>query len=179
MADANLVCTIPVSFNAEDMNYRRPNKYGKPTWYCVADGSQLMVGDILDSDQDGLFFVAAMQSLLPILVVQANAIVTVLRVAERTSVGVQSYAGPTAANETSLMAGWPASILQSGRGERNDTHLPADTRAPAWTVLMPYIPGVNLRSSDIAVDQHGRRYGLQACELTDLGWRITAREEVA
>lgn len=179
MADANLVATVLASFNAEDMSYRKPNKYGKPTWYCVADGRQLKVGDILDSDQDGTFFIAAMQSLLPILVVQANATVTISRVAELTSVGVQGYSGPTATNEVALMAGWPASILQGGRGDHNDTKLPADTRDAAWTILLPYVAGVTLRPSDLVVDQLGRRFGLQSAELTDLGWRMTAREELA
>src|SRR5664279_4097675 len=27
----------PVSLNAEDMNYRKPNKYGKATWYALVD----------------------------------------------------------------------------------------------------------------------------------------------
>lgn len=179
LADANLVTTLKASFNAEDMTYSKASKYGHPTWFCVADGRQLKVGDILASDQDGTFFVAAMQSMLPILVVQANAVVTISRMAARKSVGVQSYSGPTAANEEPRMAGWPASILQGGRGEHNDTKLPADTRTPAWNILLPYSPGVAVRTSDIVTDQHGRRYGLQSAELTDLGWRLTAREELA
>jgi hypothetical protein len=179
MSDANFQGTLPASFNAEDMGYKRPNKYGHPTWYVLADGRQLQVGDMLRNDQDGTFFIAAMQPQLPILVVEANVVASVLRATESDSVGAVGYSGATAANEVPLMTNWPASVLQGGRGEKNDVDLPSDTRAALWGVLMPATSGVILRSSDILVDQFGRRYALLSCELTGAGWRLTARQELA
>src|ERR1700722_10498415 len=67
-AGGNLVTTLPVSLNAEDMKYGKPNKYGKATWYALLDGSRTRVGDYLVGP-GGTFFIAAMQLLLPILAV--------------------------------------------------------------------------------------------------------------
>jgi len=178
LSDGNQVASLPASFNARDMRYQKPNTYDDPTWYCVADGRQLRVGDYLVNDQDGTFFVAAMQTQLPIVVVQTNAVVSILRLPESTAVGAIGYSGGTAAEEAPLMSGWPASVLIGGRGEKNPVGLPADTRAGHWSILLPHA-GVMLRTSDIVLDEHGRRYALQSCELTDAGWRLTARQELA
>jgi len=178
LAPTNFVTTLLASFNAEDMHYRKANKYAHPTWFCVADGRRLKVGDLLVSEQDGTFFVAAMQSMLPILTVQTNTTVSVFRVADDNAVGALPYAGPTANNLEPLMTEWPASVLQGSKGEKNEAALPADTRAALWNVLLPYA-GVTLRASDILTDHLGRRFALQSCELTDLGWRLTARQELA
>lgn len=178
VVDANLIATLPASFNAEDMHYRKPNGYGHPLWFCMADGRQLQVGDVLKNSEDGTFFIAAMQSLLPILTVQTNTTVSILRLPENTAVGAIGYGGATAATEQALISGWPASLLIGGRGEKNQVDLPADTRAGHYALLLPN-PGVTLRTSDIVVDHLGRRFALQSCELTDLGWRMTARQELA
>src|ERR1700722_19714522 len=62
----DLLFELPVSLNAEDMKYGKPNKYGKPTWYALVDGTNLEVGDYFVGPE-GTFFVATLQPLLPIL----------------------------------------------------------------------------------------------------------------
>lgn len=164
------------SFNAEDMKYGRPNKYGKPTWYCIADGTQLAVFDYLVG-ASSTYFIAAMQPLLPILAVECNRVVSVTRPSLQTQVGaVTNYEGTTAANETPLMAGWPASVLQGTKGEKSEVALPGDVRNAWWAILLPYTAGVVLRSGDLIADDLQRRYVISSAELTDLGWRITAQQ---
>ncbi|MDE1179495.1 hypothetical protein [Paraburkholderia sp.] len=80
------VVTLNASFNAEDMTYSKPNKYGKPTWFCLVDGTQVMVGDYLINDSQ-TFFIAAMQPILPILAVDCNRTINVLRPQQQTAVG--------------------------------------------------------------------------------------------
>lgn len=166
------VATLNASFNAEDMTYGRPNKYGKPTWFCLVDGSQVLVGDYLINATQ-TFFIAAMQPILPILAVDCNRTVNVLRPQQQTGVGAVGYGGDTDANETALMTGWPASVLQGTKGEKNEVNLPGDVRNPWWQMLMPAFPGVVLQSADIVTDDIGRRYIISSAELTDLGWRCT------
>ena len=163
--------TLMASFNAEDMTYRRPAKYGKPLWYCMADGSQLAVGDYLVGDDT--YFIAAMQDLLPILAVKCNRTVSVLR-AETAGVGDVGYSGDVTANETTLMSGWPASVLEGTKGEQNPADLPIDMRMPWWVVLLPAWSGLTLLTGDIITDDIGHRYVVSSPELTDLGWRLTA-----
>ena len=171
----NQLATLPVSFNAEDFTYKRPNKYGKPAWFAIVDGTKTAVGDYLVGPS-GTFFIAAQQPLLPILAVECNRTVNVLRTQQETGVGALGYGGDTDANETLLMQQWPASVLQGTKGEKNDASLPGDTRSPWWSILLPAFPGITLRSSDIITDDLARRYAISSAELTDLGWRLTAMQ---
>ena len=165
-----------VSLNAEDMKYSKPNKYGKATWYALFDATSAQVGDYFSGD-GGTFFIAAMQLLLPILVVECNRVITVWRPQIETGADGE-YGGNTVANETALMTGWPCSILQGTKGEKNESNLPGDTRSPWWTILLPY-GGVQILPNDIITDDLGIRYVVSSPELTDLGWRITAMTAIA
>jgi hypothetical protein len=167
----NLLFELPVSLNAEDMAYKKPNKYGKATWYALVDGTNLEVGDYFVGPQ-GTFFIAALQPLLPILVVECNRVVSILRPAGQTGFGLGPYGADTAVTETTLIAGRPCSILQGTKGEKTETNLPGDVRSPWWGMLMPYA-GVDLTMDDIVVDDLGRRYVISSAELSDLGWRCT------
>ncbi|WP_218575176.1 hypothetical protein [Limnoglobus roseus] len=163
-----------VSLNAEDMKYSKPNKYGKATWYALVDGCGLQPGDYFVGSE-GTFFVAALQALLPILVVECNRTVTLSRVPRQTAVGAVSYSGMTQQNETPYVSGVPCSILQGTKGEKNEADLPGDVRLPWWVLLMPASVGTVLYG-DLIVDDLGKRYIASSVELTDLGYRITAMQ---
>jgi hypothetical protein len=170
------IATLLASFNAEDMKYSKPNKYAKPTWYVLIDGSQTQVGDYLIGS-GGTFFIAAQQAILPILAVECNRVLSFARPQAQAQVGaVTNYEGNTTALQTPLAAGWPASVLQGTKGEKNEVNLPGDVRNPWWAILLPAIPGVTLRTTDLIEDDLGRRYILSSVELTDLGYRCTAQQ---
>lgn len=168
---------IPVSLNAEDMKYGKPNKYGKATWYALVDGTSLQVGDYFIGAQ-GTFFIAALQPLLPILVVECNRTISIGRVTPPAGVGAQSYSGITAANSTPYVSGVPCSILQGTKGEKSVVSLPGDTREPWWIMLMPASVGT-VKYGDLVIDDLARRYVVSSAELTDLGYRITAMMALA
>lgn len=166
------VATLNASFNAEDMTYGRPNKYGKPTWFCLVDGTQTLVGDYLINDSQ-TFFIAAMQPILPILAVDCNRTISVFRPQQQAGQGLMPYGGNTDTNETLLMSGWPASVLQGTKGEKGGVNLPGDVRNPWWQALFPAFSGLNIESAYIVTDDLNRRYIVSSAELTDLGWRCT------
>jgi hypothetical protein len=172
----NLLFSLPVSLNAEDMSYKKPRGYGKATWYALVDGTNLEVGDYFVGPQ-GTFFVATLQSLLPILVVECNRTVSIFRPQAQAGLGLGPYGGNTDTTETLLVSGRPCSILQGTKGEKADTNLPGDVRSPWWSILMPYA-GVDITFDDIIVDDLGRRYAISSPELSDRGWRITAMSAV-
>jgi hypothetical protein len=89
---------------------------------------------------------------------------------------VTNYEGNTPDTQTPLATGWYASVLQGTKGEKNEVGLPGDVRNPWWLILLPQIPGVTLRTSDLVSDDIGRRYVISSAELTDLGWRLTAQQ---
>lgn len=176
MAAGTKLRAIMASFNAEDVGYKKPNKYGHPTWFGIFDGSLTQPGDYL-TGAFGTFFIAAQQLHLPILCVQCNSVVTIKRPQQQAGVGALGYGGNTDAGETALMTGWPASVLQGGGGDRSDVGLPGDTKNPQWSVLLPAYGVVALRSGDIITDDIGKRMVISSAEKTDLGWRIVAMQE--
>lgn len=168
--------TLSASFTT-NFTYSAPNKYGQATWLGVFDGRGFLPGDFLVSPEDGTFFVAAMQTTLPIYCVQTNRTIKVLRTSQAPGGGgVQGYGGTTAANEVAIMSGWPASILQGTKGEKSPVNLPADAKTPWYAILFPNFGDIVLRTSDIITDDIGRRYVISSAELTDMGWRITAMQ---
>ena len=169
---------LEASFNAKDMAYGKANDYGKPVWYCVADGNRLNPGDYLQRPDGQIFYIAAMQPLLPIIAIDCNRIVSVLRPTTQSGVGSGPYGGDTLATETPLVTGFPASVLVATKADRNIVNLPGDVRTPAWTVLLPALPGgVYLRGEDVITDDQDRRYVISSAELTELGWRIGAVQQ--
>jgi hypothetical protein len=188
-----------VSLNAEDMKYGKPQKYGKATWYALVDGNGLRVGDYFVGIEEGgrlelegggnlsleaggdfrleksgsTYFIAAMQPLLPILVVQCNRIITISRPQPQSGSGAQGYSGMTAANEIAYASGVPCSILQGTKGEKDDASLPSDVRSPWWTILLPASVG-SVMLGDLLIDDLGQRYVASSVELTALGFRLTA-----
>lgn len=166
--------TLPASFTT-NFSYSAPNKYGQATWLGLFDARTFQPGDFLVGHQ-GTFFIAAMQDTLPIYCVQANRVISVLRVGMGPGVGLGGWAGGVRADETPLMQGWPASILQGTKGETNEAKLPQDVKTPWWLILMPAYPGIVLRTSDIIRDELDRKYMISSAELTDMGWRITAMQ---
>lgn len=175
LALVNKIATLPASFNAEDMTYSRPNKYGKPTWFCLVDGNQTKVGDYL-VNADKTYFIAAMQQTLPILAVECNRTINVFRPQQQTANGLNPYGGTIDSNQTELMTAWPASILQGSKGDKEGAALPGDVRLPWWVILLPAASGTMLLTADIVTDDINRRYIISSAELTDLGWRMTAMQ---
>lgn len=172
---SNSLSPLKVTLNACDMNYSKPNVYGKATWYGIFDGAQAQVGDYI-TGIEGVFFVAAMQQILPILMVSCNRVITIARPSMETGPGAIGYGGDTEESEIPLMQNWPCSMLQGSKGEKNEVGLPADAKNPWFTVLVPSVEGVLLRTADIITDDIGGRYKLSSAELTDLGWRLTAQQ---
>ena len=170
---ATQLADMPVSLNADDPTYARPNVYGKATWYGVMDGAQLAVGDYIVGIE-GTFFIAALQQLLPIFLVSCNRVATVSSAASTAAAGLVAYNADLASTETALMTAWPCSILQGSKGEHNSTDLPGDVRTPWMKVLMPAWAGVIINTGDIITDDLGRRLIASNPELTDLGWNVTA-----
>jgi hypothetical protein len=174
LAVSNRYLRLPAWFNAQDPSGARANAYGRPLWYGVFDAAYTRPGDYL-SGPSGTFFIAGQQSLLPVLCVQTNRTISASRPAAPRMAGVNAYGGLNRTAAQSLLSNWPASVLAAGGGGDTDAALPADGRNAQWSVLLPPTP-VALRASDLLTDDLGRTYVIAAPELTDLGWRILARQ---
>lgn len=150
--------------------------YNKPMWHCVADISQLQVGDYL-VNSNGTFFIHAIRP-APVFAVRCNAVIDVKRPVQQTGKGAAGYNADVVSTEVSRITAFPASILAAGTGDRNAT-LPSDTKYPQFSVLLPNVQNVEIRTSDIINDDIGRRFIVISAELTDLGWRLIVMQAVA
>ena len=174
LASGNRYLRLAASFNAEDPAYRKPNGYGRATWFGIFDSAYTQPGDYL-SGPPGVFFIAAQQALLPVLCVLANRTLNAIRPGAPASPGVNTYGGLNQVNAKPLLSGWPASILAIGGGQSTDITLPGDTKTPFWSVLLPATP-ITLRSSDILNDDLGRSFVISSAELSQLGWRLVVKQ---
>lgn len=178
LAMANRIARLPAAFVAVG-NPRGAVSYGQAVWQGIFDAGYVAPGDYLVGEE-GVFFVASITRLGPVLCVRTNRTLTLARPAAPVVAGVSRYGGVTPAATTPLMTAWPASVLtrqrEGGRGA-----LPGDAPglpggAGGWEVLMPGTPGVLLRPGDLVRDDLGRTAVLAGTELTALGWRLFARQ---
>ena len=185
IASATKLQSLLASFNAEDWTYTRPNKYGKATWFGLFDATPTKQGDYLVGPQ-GTFFIAGQQLHLSILMVECNRSLALLRtVAPANPTGAQPYGGACITEDVAalgavnaagaLTAGWPASVLLGGR-VGGSANLPMSAKNAGWQILLPVSVPVAIHPGDVLLDDLGRRLIAEACELTDAGWRINAKE---
>lgn len=177
----NLIATIKAAFNSGDSSYLKPNLYGDPIWFADLDGRYTQVGDYLMRVFDSqTFFIAAQQQMLPIVVVECSRMLRITRQAPNASVGAQPYSGLQVSADVDVLGApgalWPASILIGGKKVATGTGLPAGVADAGWKLLLPPSVPIEILAGDIATDDLGRRFAIDAAELTDMGWRMVANE---
>ncbi len=124
----------------------------------------------------GKFFVASQNPLLPVLCVKANRIISIVRPNMQTNTAGNTYGGYTSGSSETLMEGWPASVLGENRSSASETDLPTDQTIPYWNILLPAIARIILSPGDLITDDLNRTAVIAGSELTDLGWRISAKD---
>lgn len=174
---------MKAAFNSGDSTYTKPNLYGDPVWFGDFDGRLTKTGDYIVRIFDGqVFFIAQQQPILPIVCIDCGRSLKLMRPNLQGGVGAVGYGGATEDNMTdalgtsgSLSTYWPCSIVLGGRSQ-NINALPLDVKQSGVRILLPPSVPISLRPSDIFTDDLGRRYSVEAAELSDLGWRINAQE---
>jgi hypothetical protein len=121
---------------------------------------------------------------MPAQAMRCNHTIALLRAPVSAGVGVQGYGGACAADSTAVLGvvtngavvdGWPASILIGGR-QAAGTNLPMAVQNGGFEVMLPKTVPIAIRASDILLDNLGRRFIADTCELSELGWRMTVKE---
>lgn len=171
----NRYLRLPAAFTGLKGTFTHPNAYGSALSYGIFDAAYTRVGDYLVQGPS-VWFIAGQQSLLPVLCVKTNRVVSFSRATAPTATGVNTYGGITVSTTTPLLTSWPANVLGTSGGGVPEADLPSDSTLPFWTVLLPAIPGVVLRTADLMVDDLGRNTVVSAVELSDLGWRLTVKQ---
>jgi hypothetical protein len=175
----NVVMRLHAAFAPLKGGWDRPVPHGHPLWQGVFDGAYVRAGDYLHRAESrpgaadgGVWFVAALQPLLPALCVRASRVVDFSRPAAPASAGVNDYGGVGDSASEPLLSNWPASVLDAGAGGAYQANLPTGTALGAWDVLLTGYAGVTLRAGDHMSDDLGRTGVVAAAELSELGWRL-------
>jgi len=175
LATQNRFLRLHAAFGGLDGSHAKPNGYGNALWCGIFDAAYTRPGDYLTQSKTS-WFIASQQRLLPVLCVKTNRVISFTRPAAQPNSGVNTYGGITAANVTSLMTNWPASVLVTPREGHPLASLPNNTSVSYWTVLLPARPEVVIQTGDLMSDDLARNGVVATTELTDLGWRLAVRQ---
>jgi hypothetical protein len=170
----NRFLRLPAMFVSAKGSKGQTNVYGEALWHGIFDASYTRAGDYLVLET-GTFFVASQEPLLPILCVKTDRIISIVRPNMQTSTAGNSYGGYTSGASVTLIEGWPASVLGETRSGASTTDLPTDQGVPHWNILLPAVGRVMLSPGDFVIDDLDRTAVITGCELTNLGWRISAK----
>jgi hypothetical protein len=165
--------------------YRNPKGHGDADWLIMINADLAEPGDYLVAG-DEVYIYAQAPFLMPAQAIRCTGLIALQRsVQEGQSIGPQSYGGVSAAqaecvlgdvnNEGNLVTGWPASILIGGR-QGAGAHLPMSVSNGGFQIMLPKTVPVIINASDVLIDDLGRRFIADTCELSDLGWRLTVKE---
>lgn len=105
--------------------------------------------------------------------------VAISRPNAQTGFGAQGYSGETAAAETSVVSGLPASIQLKKEGSAPDADLPGDVaKRPFYVVFIPanQVTLGTINRQDIVTDDLGIRYQVLANYWNSLGYSLLAEE---
>lgn len=169
---SNRYLRLRAAFSRADGNFNQPVAYEVALWRGFFDAAYTKVGDYLVQGHD-IWFIAARNSLLPVVCVKTNRVISVTR--QAIPAATTTTGAANAGSTFTVIAQWPASVLGTGTEGRPPTQLPGDTRIPNVTVLLPAVHGQILQPADIITDDLGTSCIVVAAELSDLGWRLNSR----
>ncbi len=154
-----------------------PSGLGVPFRQAWADWSYLRAGDYL-AGPEGTVFVAAIEPPKPMLVVMTNEVVSLARPAAPALAGLNGYGAVLPGTQNLLLAGFPASLLVGGMGDRTRAGLPDNTKVPGFSALLPVVAQVQPHVADILSTQGGERFIVTAVERLGAVWRFSLVQEV-
>ncbi len=169
---SNRFLQLPAAFSRVDGDFSQPVGYEVAVWRGYFDASYTRVGDYL-VHKDEVWYIAAQQSLLPIVCVKTNRIISISR--QVTPTTASSTIPAVASTSINVISQWPSSVLGTATEGRPISGLPGDTRIPTATVLLPSIHGQILLPADVVTDELGTSSIVVAAELSELGWRLNVR----
>ncbi len=164
------VLRLSAAFDGGDPGYRRPRGYDRAL-RGTFDSAYVAVGDYLVGPR-GTLFVALLPPLHRPLCVLTNAVLDLVRPGGAIEPGLNPYGGVGPGGFMPLLQGWPAQVLVGGAGRPGS--LPGDGALSEHAVLLPPTPA-SIQGGDVLRDQAGRRFVVNAAELSEPGWRISAR----
>ena len=175
---ANRFLRLPATFVSAKGNSGRTNLFGDPLWYGIFDASYTRPGDYIVLES-GTYFIVSQEPLLPVLCVKANRTISIVQPNVQSGPAGNAYGGFTSGGYATLIDAWPASVLGENRTSASSVDLPTDQAVPYWNILLPGLAYPVVSPGDRITDDLGRSAIVAGTELSDLGWRISAKMATA
>jgi hypothetical protein len=151
----------------------KSNRPGNAVYQLIIDGSVIQQFDYLVYPK-ATFYVDKRDPIAPVNGFLCNRIVNINRPIASYSPGGNSYGGYETDNILQIMLQAPISVLEHGKGIPNSFNLPLDTKSPRYILMIPALPGVELRIGDLIDDDRNVRLAITNVELTEFGFRCLA-----
>jgi hypothetical protein len=169
---------LAVAFVLPGGSVTAPSGFAVPFRQAWADWSYLRAGDYL-AGPEGTVFVAAIEPPKPMLVVMTNTVVSLARPAAPGLAGLNQYGAVLPGTQTTLISGFPASLLVGGGEDRTRVGLPDDTKVPGFCALLPVVADVAPHVADILTNDRGERFVVTAVEQVASVWRLSLLQVVS
>ncbi|MBS4075818.1 hypothetical protein KGY14_11515 [Ameyamaea chiangmaiensis] len=147
-------CTLVVS-NHADFMFKKPSTWSDPFRYGVGDSDDIQLGDIFTIGS-AMWFVAGVDDLSPMLLVECNHVVSYFPSGSTTAVG----------------EGWPCAMVLRARGDRSQSGTPGALTPGQFVLYSPAIPGVDVSPYMIVQSDDETSYIVDSVERTSSGWRL-------
>lgn len=175
LSTRNRYLRLHVAFSATPSGFSQTAAHGNALCYGHFDAAYTKPGDYLVQGS-GTFFVAAQESLQPVLCVRTNRALTIKRPVAPAGIGGNAYGGLTQDGTTLVLRDWPASVLGMATSGTSHIGLPMDMSLPQWTALLPPLSDVTIAAADLVEDEAGMRGIIVSAERSFLGWRMIIRQ---
>jgi hypothetical protein len=167
IVSANLIESLPVYLEPAEKLQERPE------WIGTFDFGSTLRGDYVVAVDGTTYFIGAQTGLAPVVCVQTNAILGMMRPAAVSNFGADGYSGVIDSLMESLISDWPASLVASGRAK--DGEAIDNMGLAAWEIMLPALPVIPL-VADLVTDDLGRIFVVTAAERTSLGWLLHVKQ---
>ncbi len=175
LAASNRYLRLHAAFSPSPGNFEQAPGYGNAIYFGYFDSAYTKPGDYLVQGER-TFFIATQESLLPVLCVRANRILTIRRPDAPAAAGTNGYGGVVSSATSLVAARWPASMMGMATGGSAVSGLPTDTATPQWTVLMPASNTAAILPADLVIDDDGRQSVVISAERSHMGVRLITRQ---
>ena len=158
---------------APDFSFERYNKHQKPDWILMCDGNLVEIGDWIDGGSNGLFYVADKQPMLPMVAMQCNRTVSIVRS------GYSDVSGSMQPEDLPIASSLP--VFMISRKDKS-TSVPGFPAASTTEIAKPeYYVWANTRDisafqkHDVVIDENANRYEVNVVNSTAFGAQLTCR----
>lgn len=178
ISNINLIEQLPLGYDRDPLfSHKEPQQYGLQQYYALGDMTNTLIGDYFSDGGEYTFFCNNIEPLKPAMIMRCNRTVTVKQPAAGSGGLTNGYVYGGDTTPTTLLTGWPCSIISGGVGGKNEADTPGSVKDHGVQIYLPFY--VEIPTYSVVIDDTGRRYVVGENEQTELGYKLLVSYETA